>query len=238
MKKAILISLLSFFAICAIIALIAGGFALFRGEQILNVSGSGDVMVEPDTAYVSLSVDVMRRTAQKAQAADASIMQDVLASIEKLGIAKSDIQTASFNIWPEIRYENNQAPKTVGWRCSNSLTVTVSDLSKTSRVIDAGINAGATNVQGITFDRKDITAYKKQALDKAVKDARAKAEAIVKAAGLRIVGVKSISENGYFAPSPMQNDNSFKIMSVGAETPVSPRSLEIKAAVSVVYQVE
>ena len=116
MKKAILISLLSFFAICAIIALIAGGFALFRGEQILNVSGSGDVMVEPDTAYVSLSVDVMRRTAQKAQAADASIMQDVLASIEKLGIAKSDIQTASFNIWPEIRYENNQAPKTVGWR--------------------------------------------------------------------------------------------------------------------------
>lgn len=239
MKKVIWITLLSVAAVLALIAVIASCMILFRGEQLLTVSGSGSVLVEPDISYVRLGVEVLRSTAQRAQSANASIMQDVIAAIEKQGVKKEDIGTSDLNIWQELRYEADRQPRPAGWRCSDQLTIKIEDMSRISKVIDSAVNAGATNVQGISFERKkDSTAAKKQALQKAMNEAQAKAEAIAQAAGLRIVAIKNISENGMNAPYPVRNDAAFKMMNGAAQTPINPMTLEMNASVSVVYQVE
>ena len=219
--------------ICATLA----SAALLKEDQTLSVTGTGIVQIEPDTAYVKLGVEVVRRTAQEAQTDNAAAMEKIVAAVTKLGIPKEKVQTSGFYIWPEVKYEQNQPPKTVGYRCLNQASITVEDLTKISKVIDAGIGAGANSVQGIQFARKNDADFKNLALDKAVKDAAAKAQAIAVAAGLKIKGIKNIMESGAIVPSA---DNTVRPMAVGGagETPVNPGLLEVRGNVTMIYKVE
>jgi hypothetical protein len=213
--------------------------ALLKEDQTLSVTGNGSVQVEPDVANVRLGVEVSRKTAQEAQAGNAEIMQKVSAAIIKLGIPKEKIQTSGYNIWPEIKYETNQPPKTASYRCSNQINITVEDMAKLPNIIDAGINAGANNVQGIQFSRKDDLDSKKAALDKAVREASAKAQAVALASGLKIKKIQNIVEGGASVfPRPMENF-AFKTMAAGgAETPVAPGLIEVRGSVTITYLVE
>jgi len=213
--------------------------SILTDDRTISVTGMGVVKVEPDTASVRLGVEVSKKTAQEAQAGNAEIMQKILSAMEKTGIAKDKIQTSGFNVWPEMKYEPNQPPKVVGYRCSNQVSVTIEDLSKISKAIDAGIGAGANNVQGVQFSRKDDQDFKELALDKAVKEAAAKAEAIALAAGLKIKGIKNIIESGAAAPPPQAELLSLRAMGAGgAETPISPGLLEVRGSVTIIYKVE
>jgi uncharacterized protein YggE len=234
MKKFILI------VITVCLAITAATAALLKDDQTLSVTGTGIVQVAPDTAYVKLAVEVVKKTAQEAQADNAATMDRITAAVIKLGIAKEKIQTAGYYIWPETKYEQNQPPKLVGYRCTNELNVTVEDMPKVSRVIDASIGAGANSVRGIQFARKNDEEFKRLALDKAVKDAAAKAQAIALAANLKLKGIKNIVESG--AIVPLGNDYPALRAMGGAggagETPVNPGLLEVRGNVSLTYKVE
>lgn len=206
--------------------------ALLKDDQTLSVTGSGFVQVPPDTANVKLGVEVLKKSAPEAQADNAALLQKVMAAVGKLGIAADQVQTAGFNLWPENKYEPNQPAKLAGYRCSSQLNITVGDLGLAAKVIDAGIGAGATTVQGIQFTRKDDTEFKKMALAKAVKEAAGKAAAIALAAGLKLKQIKNITESGALP------ENAVRAMSSAAETPVSPGLLEIRGNVTITYKVE
>jgi hypothetical protein len=233
MKKILVIGLALLYCVTT------AGAALLKDDQTLSVSGTGVVQVEPDTAYVRLGVEVVRKTAQEAQADNAATMDKVANAITKLGIAKDKIQTSGFYIYPEMKYEPNQPPKTVGYRCSNQVNITVEDLVKTSKAIDAGISTGANSVQGIQFVRKNDAEFKQLALDKAVKDAAAKAQAIALAAGLKLKGIKNIVESGAAVPIAMD----YAVRAMGGaggagETPVAPGLMEVRGSVTITYKVE
>jgi len=233
MKKIILSVVLSLLVACAASA------ALLKEDEAICATGSGVVQVEPDTASVRLGVEVVKKTAQEAQADNALVMKKIISSITSLNIAKEKIQTSGFYIYPEVKYEQNMPPKTVGYRCSNQVAISVDDLTKVSRIIDAGVAAGANSVQGIQFFRKDDTESKKLALDKAVKEAAVKAQAIANAAGLKIKGVKSIIESGASFPIGLTDFNGARGMSAGAaDTPVSPGLIEVRGNVTIIYKVE
>ena len=232
MKKIMWASLFLF-----IFAMVASA-ALLKEDQTVSVTGTGVVQVAPDTATVRLGVEVIKKTAQEAQTENAGIMQKIMAAATKLDIPKEKIQTSGFYIWPEMKYEPNQPPKTVGYRCNNQVSITIEDLSKISKVIDAGIGAGANNVQGIQFSRKDDSEFKKSSLDKAVKDASAKAQAIANAAGLKIKNIKNIIESGAAVPVSLEFSGVRAMGGGGAETPVSPGLMEVRGNVTVVYKME
>ena len=205
-------------------------------EQTLSVVGTGLVQVEPDTALLRLGVEVLKDTAQLAQSANAEIMQKIISALLKQGIPKEKIQTTGFNIWQEVKYEPNKPPAVVGYRCGNQVLITIEDLNKISRIIDAGVAAGANQVQGIQFSRKDDTPFKKQALEKAVAEAKEKASSIALAAGLKLKGIKSIIESG--AVSPLVSDAVRPMAMAATKTPISPGLLEIRGNVTIIYRVE
>ncbi|MFA4844462.1 MAG: SIMPL domain-containing protein [Candidatus Margulisiibacteriota bacterium] len=228
--------ILVFGLFCALAASTASG-ALLRADKVLVVTGTGQVQTTPDTAIVRLGVEVSRKLAQEAQSDNAAVMQKIAAAIAKLGIPAEKVQTSGYNIWAETKYEQNQPPRTVGYRCANQVNVVIEDLAKISRVIDFGINAGANNVQGISFFRKDDAAAKRLALEGAVKDAAAKALAIAQAANLKLRGIKSIIESGAAVLPP--SNQVVRAMSVAGEnTPVSPGLVEVRGNVSVTYDVD
>ncbi|MBU1867396.1 MAG: SIMPL domain-containing protein, partial [Candidatus Margulisbacteria bacterium] len=151
-----------------IVALLCLTLAAAAKDQSIIVNGFGSVQVEPDTANVQLGVECSGKSAQAAQSENARLMKQVVEAIEKNGIAKKKLATSNFNIWPEVRYEQNQPPKTVGYRCGNQVNVTIEDLTLISKVIDSGIAAGANNVRGLHFSRQDDKEAKRLALSDAV----------------------------------------------------------------------
>jgi uncharacterized protein YggE len=164
-------------------------------------------------------------------------MTRVVAAIRKLGIADKDIATANVSLGPVYNYPNNQAPKIRGYQLQNIVTVTVRDLDKLSDVLDDGVAAGATSVEGISFDVADRAASEAKAREAAVADAKAKAETLASGLGVRISGVASVSES---ASTPIWYENMAGAAPLAAadraaETPVLPGTTDVVITVQVTF---
>ncbi len=174
-------------------------------EHTITVGGLGKVTVTPDLAHVQLGVQIQKPTAKAARDAAASAMASVVAAIKKLNVDDKDIQTTQVSLSAVYDYPNNSAPVLRGYQLTNQVAITVRDLTKLSDVIDDGVAAGATTVDGISFDVADRSSLEAQARDAAAKDARAKADVYAKSLGLSITGVSSVSEQVsspvWYAPS-------------------------------------
>ena len=208
------------------------------GEHTITVSGTGKITVKPDVADISLGVQVQRDTAKAARDDAATTMNAVIAALKNLGIADADIQTTTVDISPVYDY-NSSTPRITGYQVTNMVSVHVTDITKVADVIDNSVAAGATSVNGITFDVADRTAAENQARDAAVKDARSHADALATAAGVTITGVQSISDVTVNYPYPvygaMDSSKGGAPGTPSVPTPVQPGTQDITITVTVSY---
>ena len=207
------------------------------GTAVISVSGHGRTDVTPDMATINIGIVTTGKTAQLAQAENAKAASDVTAALGRLGIFSKDIQT-SYTMSPV--YEKGDYRKVSGYRASNTVTVTVNDVAKTGQVIDAALNSGATDVNGLTFGLKDAKSVRNTALQMAVQDARSKADAIAAALGVRIVGIQNVKEDGSnVARYEMANLRLTKLDgAAAADTPISAGTVELNAEVHVDFQIQ
>ena len=207
------------------------------GPAVISVSGRGSVDAAPDMATVNIGIVTTGKTAQLAQAENAKIASDVTAALGRLGIFSKDIQT-NYTMSPV--YEKGDYRKVVGYRASNTVTVTVNDVDKTGKVIDTALSSGATDVNGLSFGLKDVKSVRNSALQMAVQDARSKADAIAGALGVKIIGIQNVKEGGgNFARYEMAN---LKLAGMDgaavADTPVSAGTVEVEADVNIDFQIQ
>jgi uncharacterized protein YggE len=203
-------------------------------EHTISVAGSGKVVVVPDIATIRLGVVIERNSAKAAREAAAEAMTRVVAAIRKLGIDEKDIATANVSLNPVYDYPSNQAPRIRGYQLQNIVSVTVRDLDKLSDVLDNGVQAGATSVDGISFDVSDRAASEAKAREAAIADAKAKAETLAKGLGISIRGVASVSEQ---VSTPIWYERGYAAAPTdgGAETPVLPGTTDVVITVQVTF---
>lgn len=206
-------------------------------EHTISVGGEGKVTVKPDLGHVQLGVNVQRPSAKGARDAAAESMAKVVAAIKKLGIDDKDIQTTQVSLNAVYDYPNNSAPVLRAYQLTNSIAITVRDLSKITDVVDDAVTAGATSVDGISFDVADRTAAEAQAREAAAKDARAKADAYAKTLGLSIVGVAAVSEQVstpvWYAPNYAASAGAGD--KAAAPTPVQTGSTDVTITVQISF---
>src|SRR5689334_10395765 len=162
-------------------------------------------------------------------------MGQVLARIKGLGIAETDIRTSVVSLQP--LYDRNPSQLS-GYMASNQVTVTVQDIKRAGEVLDQAISAGANQGSGVRFAIKDDSPFRRQALDQAVKSARTTADAMAGAAGLRVTGIVSMTDQGGgSAPQPYERALPMAA-AAGApvDVPIQPGHLSVTARVQVVYQ--
>jgi uncharacterized protein YggE len=192
----------------------------------LTFGGSGSVDLHPDTATVELttvgdassSSDALNDTSQK--------MQAVIAAVKGLNIADDDLQTADVST-----YQDWDAPHL--WHASQTLTVTLKDVSQAGAVIAAGNTAGADQVSGPNYSLSDQRDAYNTALRQAIADARQKADVVAQAMGGSVAGVISVTENNDSPVTPMY------AMAKAADSTVAPPTeqgtLSVSAGVTVVF---
>lgn len=208
-------------------------------NRIISVSGVGEVTAEPNICRLVLGVETQGKTASEAQTANSKALTAVIAKLRALGIAEADIKTVSFNLYPVYDHGSKESAPVltpIGYRANHRLQVTVKDLSKVAKVIDEAIAAGANTADEIVYSIEETAELRTTALTKAVLQARSKADAIAKAAGVSIVEIKSISEGYVDFGSyrvPMAYD---KAIGAGESMSVMPGDIVIRASVSMVLR--
>ncbi|MBE3519166.1 MAG: SIMPL domain-containing protein [Firmicutes bacterium] len=199
--------------------------------RLISVTGEASMQVKPDMATVSFGVETNAPTAAEAQQTNSRAMDAVVRALLAVGIAREDIQTSNFSLYPVYEWRGEkpeQKQVLVGYRCNNTVVAKIRDIARIGEAIDRAVAAGATNIGGISFGLQDPEPLKTQLLAQAVIDARSKAETMAKAAGVTITGVYRIS-GGW---ASVEEGRGRLLAGVeGTFTPVEPGLVTIRASV-------
>jgi len=167
----------------------------------ISVTGEASISVPPDLASVDAGVATDAKSAREASEANNAAMAKVQAALKAVNIDAKDIQTSRLSLQPQYAPNHSGPSPIVGYRASNRVTVRIRDVGKVAGVIDTLVGAGANDIGNVSFEVSQASKLLDEAREKAVADARRKAEIYAKAAGVTLGVPLSISEEG--APPPV-----------------------------------
>ena len=204
-----------------------------RGEatprhDVVTTSGHGVVTTVPDVATVTFGVRTEAATAAAALAQNATAMNRVLAALRAAGGER--IQTQQVSLYP--RTDENGA--TTGFVAENRVSAR-SAIAKAGALVDAAVDAGANTIEGPSLERSDRDALYRDALAKALRDARAKAEALATAGGFDVGRVVDVTEQGAEAPQPLFAAQ--RAVATKDATTVEPGTQDVEANVTVSFEI-
>jgi uncharacterized protein YggE len=221
-----------------LIALI--GLAGCQQGNVLTAAGNYEITVDPDEAEVWAGVSIVDVSADLAQNEVNTVMNDMIDALKRAGISESDMSTERLSLHEETSWDNGKR-EVIGWRATQILKIKTTDLTKVGTIVDVAVENGANQIQNINFGLSSAkeAEYKNQALAEATKSAKEKAETMADSLGVRLKGVKSISESGYYArPYAYTMEAKVDMAEVVAEAAqVMPGDVTVSANVNVVYYV-
>jgi len=210
-------------------------------EGILNTvtaTGEGKALAAPDQAEMSFGVTT-QGTDSKKVLDDASKKADtIIAALKKAGVDEKDLQTSGVNLYPQQDFREGQVPRITGYQASVQVRATIKDIDTTGDVITAAANAGATDITGPTFTLSDKSTSRAEAIEKAVADARARADVMAKAAGKTVGEVVSIAESGVSVPPIYFYGDTRAAKDAAGSVPIETGTLDVTASVTVVFELK
>lgn len=208
----------------------AGGASKPAGG--ITVTGVGTVTSVPNEATFTVGVQSEGATAREALASNSDQMNRVIAALKSAGVDRSDIKTQDVSVSPSYRDEG----EIDGYTARNSVSVKIENLSKAGAVLDAASNAGANEVYGPMLSRSNQDKQEAEALRDAVGDARRKAEALAKAAGVRLGSVTAITEGFSGGPEPYYAGGAERAV-LDEAAPIEPGTQDVQASVTVTFAI-
>ncbi|MEX2260951.1 MAG: SIMPL domain-containing protein [Bryobacteraceae bacterium] len=208
------------------------------GPPSVRASGEATVSERPDQARVQIGVVSQAPTAQAAAAQNAKQLSAVLDDLKKALGPEAQIRTTSYSIQPDYRYPRDGGKPTItGYTATNVVQVTLDDLTKVGTVIDTALKAGANTIRGIQFTLRDEQAARARALREATQEARANAQAMASALGLKTGRVLHLQQGEHMPIRPLQEYAVAAMRDAAAPpTPVEPGVIEVRATVTLTME--
>jgi uncharacterized protein YggE len=235
-------ALLLGFAILGATACGRGGTAADASDPestLVTVAASAEARRQPDTAALSTGVVSLAPDANGAIRRNAEQMSRVMAALQAMGIADTDVQTSGVSLNPDYQYLANRPPRIKGYYASNTVNVTVRDIERLGGILDALVLTGANQINGPTFYIEDKDAVLDEVRAKALAKSRGRAEGYAKRLGLRIRRVVSIDETrGLGAPAPLYGRTAAvaQVADSNASAPIAPGENVLSLNLEVVYE--
>ncbi|MFA6410085.1 MAG: SIMPL domain-containing protein [Candidatus Buchananbacteria bacterium] len=210
----------------------------------LPITGQGKVSYQPDIATINIGVQV-----DKVAKADEALnqlndkMTKIFQAIQEAGVGKADIQTQNYSLYPQYDYSKDNNPELAGYNANQIISVKVRNLVDNSgliaKVISQATQAGANQINGVSFEASNLNELKQQARLKAIADAQAKKGIIAANLGVRLGKIVGMWEN----VTPMADLSAYGKGGVGgslnAASPVVPEgSQELIVEVTINYKIK
>jgi hypothetical protein len=239
--KFILLVLISIFLLTLITSEVLDIKAKLKSKETVTFSGEGKAIGIPDIASVNFSVVTEKMTAKEVMAENAKKMNEVINFVKESGVDEKDIKTQAYYLSPRYDWiEGERISK--GYELTSTLTVKVRDIEKISDIIDGAVLKGANQVGNIQFVIDDPEKLEEEARNKAIENAKTRADSISRATGLKIGRILSFAEGitpEASTPIPYYLEEA---KGLGGETATSPEvekgSQKITVNVSLTFELK
>jgi len=241
MKKSILLIAASLMALFALSACGTTQITTTMAQpRTLSASGSGQVYIVPDIAYINVGVRVEADEVSEALAANNVQANAIAEALTALGVEKSDIQTSNFNVYPMQDWGPDGQITRKYYVVENTVFITVRNLANLGELLDTVVNSGANTINGITFDVQDKAAAEAEARDKAIADAKAEAEAIAAATGVSLAEIQSVNvyTSGITVPMYEAKGIGGGSAAYDGSVPITAGQLKVSAEASITYTIK
>ena len=200
----------------------------------VTAQGEAVITAEPDQAQIDIGVLTQARTAPDAAKENAEKLSRVLAQIKKLLGKGDEVKTTGYSLNPNYRYPQGGKPEITGYTAANVLQIRTGNLDSVGKLIDAGMQAGANQINRLVFTLKDEHSAQVQALRMAAQKAQSKAEEMAGSLGLKVVRVLSLTENerGVRPIIAQTRGMQAEALSSAAPTPVEAGTIEVRSSVT------
>lgn len=188
-----------------------------QATNTISVSGEGEAVAVPDIATFTFSVTSKKSTVAAAQTEATTKINAITKYLKDAGIEDKDIKTSDYSVYPQYDYIQQPCANGIcpsgrqvlnGYEVRQTTSIKVRDTAKAGDLLTGVGSAGATEVSGLTFTFDDPDAVQKEAREKAIADAKDKADELARELGVRIVRVVSYNESGNY-PMPMYSRDAY-----------------------------
>jgi uncharacterized protein YggE len=205
-------------------------------EPELTTSGRGETRLAPDYAYVTIGVTNPAQNAVDAASENARRFESILGALHSFGLNDRQLLTSRYNLTQNFEYPKNGQPKPSGFVARSTIRAEVHRLEDLGKIIDASIASGATEVSGVQFLASNTDEARRTAMTEAVRQARADADAMARAAGGslgRLIALNSggISQPIYNARQNVQFEGAMLTSAGAPPTSIVPGDLMVTAQV-------
>lgn len=213
----------------------AGQTSEAGSPRTITAVGTGSASASPDVATAQIGVETQSASPEEATRENEERMKAVLEALGAAGVDEKDIHTAYYNLWAEQRYdpEKGQPTGEYIYHVSNSLSVKIRALSEVGAILSEAVEAGANNISGVAFSIEDTSALEIEAREKAVADAKARAESLAQLSGVELGEVVLVSEV-IGGPVPVVMERAMG----GGGVSIEPGQLEVSMQVQMSFAIQ
>lgn len=198
----------------------------------IRVSGRGGARARPDLAVLEIGVESRRPTVEEARAQAATAQAAVLEALRGAGVEERDIQTRQLSIQPDFEY-GETGRRLLGYVVTNTVEARIRDLDRIQQAIDGAVAAGGdrTRLNGLRFELSEPESVQREARARAIANARAEAEQLAEALGVRLGEPLSVDEVASDPVRPVMMR--MEMADAAASTPIQPGETEVVVEVRV-----
>lgn len=219
--------------------------SLFADEiPKLSLNGQAVLYKPADQMKLTIGLTTIGKDAETALKENSEKMQKIINELLSSGLTKSEYQTGQFSIHPTFTpYPKNPPtdwkPSINGYEVTNTIQVKTEKIHQIGALIDAASRAGANKIEDIQATLKDESNFWAEAIALATKSAIEYSQVMAEAANVKLLRLLSISLNETHVrpPPPQPMANMLYKAAAEASTPIEPGNIEIKAHVTVVYEI-
>lgn len=205
--------------------------------RTVSVAGSAEVAAEPDLARVTLGVESRKPTLAEARSAVAATVDRVLALTRELRIDPKLVNATRLQVQPEYRWnEKDRKRVLLGYVVSRQVQVELRDLEQLGPLLERAVDAGVNQVSDPVLDSSRRKSLEREAMARAVEDARLNAEALARAAGVKLGTVRTLNGSSSTPPVPVyRHATAMADAAMAPEAPYQPGDMKFSAVVNAEY---
>lgn len=174
-------------------------------ENIIKVTGIGEISTQPDTALITLGVITENENLAVAQRENSKTSNDIIEALISSGIPKNNVKTIDYRI--DVQYQYDDGNQTmVSYRVTHLLQITTSLTEQTGTIVDLAVQKGANTVSNIQFTVSNPEQFYNRGIVAALADATEKAKTVAASLGVTLhnypTSVKEVTQSN--GPIPFQ----------------------------------
>lgn len=213
---------------------------------LLNSAKADEVLTDVITTYgqatISQVPDVLRFSIyveQKGKSVDAlsdevdSKISQMIDALFDQGIAEKDLQSMAVNLYPWYERDGQKRQQN-GFVYSRNIHVTLRDFSRYPEVLNDILKLGASRIDGFRYEIEDQEKAYKQALKKALGNAKSRAYVLAESAQVTLQEVTVIQETSSYSAMPQSRA---RLSSMSESSSFQPGNSDISANVTVTYRI-